>query len=150
PPPPSAVTPTRAAETEAEEEAEAEAEAEPPAAVPASLAPQNGDGPPQDEDEAPQALFRQPEEEPDDAAFGEVPQLFQNPEDLAAATDDGDETGPLSSAAAVVPPGTPTGRALADLYYSQGHYAEALQIYDDLVTRHPYDEELMKMRREAE
>jgi len=29
----------------------------------------------------------------------------------------------------------PTGRALADLYYSQGHYAEALQIYDDLVSR---------------
>jgi tetratricopeptide (TPR) repeat protein len=44
----------------------------------------------------------------------------------------------------------PTGRALADLYYSQGHYAEALQIYDDLVTRLPFDEELMRMRRDAE
>lgn len=46
--------------------------------------------------------------------------------------------------------GRPTGRALADLYYSQGHYAEALQIYDDLVTRLPFDEELVRMRREAE
>jgi tetratricopeptide (TPR) repeat protein len=44
----------------------------------------------------------------------------------------------------------PTGRALADLYYSQGHYAEALQIYDDLVNRHPFDEELQRMRRDAE
>jgi hypothetical protein len=44
----------------------------------------------------------------------------------------------------------PTGRALADLYYSQGHYAEALQIYDDLVTRLPFDEELVRMRRDAE
>jgi len=44
----------------------------------------------------------------------------------------------------------PTGRALADLYYAQGHYAEALQIYDDLVTRHPFDEDLKRMRRDAE
>lgn len=47
-------------------------------------------------------------------------------------------------------PVRPTGRALADLYYAQGHYAEALQIYDDLVTRHPFDEELKRMRRDAE
>ena len=44
----------------------------------------------------------------------------------------------------------PTGRALADLYYAQGHYAEALQIYDDLVTRHPFDDDLKRMRRDAE
>ena len=44
----------------------------------------------------------------------------------------------------------PTGRALADLYYAQGHYAEALQIYDDLVMRHPFDDELKRMRRDAE
>jgi tetratricopeptide (TPR) repeat protein len=44
----------------------------------------------------------------------------------------------------------PTGRALADLYYAQGHYAEALQIYDDLVNRNPFDEELQRMRRDAE
>ena len=43
-----------------------------------------------------------------------------------------------------------SGRALADLYYAQGHYAEALQIYDDLVTRHPFDEDLKRMRRDAE
>jgi hypothetical protein len=47
-------------------------------------------------------------------------------------------------------PVRPTGRALADLYYAQGHYAEALQIYDDLVVRHPFDEELKRMRRDAE
>jgi tetratricopeptide (TPR) repeat protein len=47
-------------------------------------------------------------------------------------------------------PVRPTGRALADLYYAQGHFAEALQIYDDLVTRHPFDEELKRMRRDAE
>ncbi|HWZ86554.1 MAG TPA: tetratricopeptide repeat protein [Thermoanaerobaculia bacterium] len=47
-------------------------------------------------------------------------------------------------------PVRPTGRALADLYYAQGHYAEALQIYDDLVTRHPFDEDLKRMRRDAE
>jgi tetratricopeptide (TPR) repeat protein len=47
-------------------------------------------------------------------------------------------------------PAPPSGRALADLYYAQGHYAEALQIYDDLVTRHPFDEDLKRMRRDAE
>jgi tetratricopeptide (TPR) repeat protein len=47
-------------------------------------------------------------------------------------------------------PVRPTGRALADMYYAQGHYAEALQIYDDLVMRHPFDDELKRMRRDAE
>ena len=47
-------------------------------------------------------------------------------------------------------PARPTGRALADLYYIQGHYAEALQIYDDLVSRHPFDEDLKRLRRDAE
>jgi len=47
-------------------------------------------------------------------------------------------------------PARPTGRALADLYYAQGHYAEALQIYDDLVIRYPFDEDLHRMRRDAE
>jgi tetratricopeptide (TPR) repeat protein len=47
-------------------------------------------------------------------------------------------------------PGKPTGRALADLYYVQGHYAEALQIYDDLVNRHPFDDDLKRRRRDAE
>lgn len=47
-------------------------------------------------------------------------------------------------------PGKPSGRGLADLYYAQGHYAEALQIYDDLVSRHPFDEELKRKRRDSE
>ena len=34
--------------------------------------------------------------------------------------------------------------------YLQGHYAEALQIYDDLVSRHPFDEDLKRLRRDAE
>ena len=44
----------------------------------------------------------------------------------------------------------PTGRALADLYYAQGHYAEALRIYDDLVAANPGDLELKSRRRDAE
>jgi tetratricopeptide (TPR) repeat protein len=107
---------------------------------PPPVAPQNGDG-------APQPLFRNPEE----AAFDEPPALFQNPEDLAPPGEpapDAEQAAPWSAAEAAPP--SPSGRALADLYYSQGHYAEALQIYDDLVTRHPFDEDLMRMRREAE
>jgi len=57
---------------------------------------------------------------------------------------------PATEPEAAPEPIRPTGRALADLYYAQGHYAEALQIYDDLVTRHPFDEELKRMRRDAE
>jgi tetratricopeptide (TPR) repeat protein len=101
------------------------------------VGPQNGDG-------APQPFFRQS----DEAIFGEVPALFQNPEDLAPEAALGPKSEAEAPAAAAA--ATPSGRALADLYYSQGHYAEALQIYDDLVTRHPFDEELMRMRRDAE
>jgi tetratricopeptide (TPR) repeat protein len=57
---------------------------------------------------------------------------------------------PSAPAPVEAEPAKPTGRALADLYYSQGHYGEALQIYDDLVTRHPFDEDLKRMRRDAE
>jgi hypothetical protein len=57
---------------------------------------------------------------------------------------------PLVETAAEPEAAEPTGRALADLYYAQGHYAEALQIYDDLVTRHPFDDDLKRMRRDAE
>jgi tetratricopeptide (TPR) repeat protein len=53
---------------------------------------------------------------------------------------------------AVVPPseGEPQGRTLADLYFAQGHYAEALRIYDELVAANPFDEELRRLRRDAE
>src|SRR5438105_10481515 len=44
----------------------------------------------------------------------------------------------------------PQGRVLADLYFVQGHYAEALAIYDDLVASQPHDEELRRLRRDAE
>jgi hypothetical protein len=46
--------------------------------------------------------------------------------------------------------GEPSGRVLADLYFAQGHYTEALRIYDDLVAATPFDTELKRMRREAE
>jgi hypothetical protein len=46
--------------------------------------------------------------------------------------------------------GEPQGRGLADLYFAQGHYTEALRIYDDLVAATPFDPELKRMRREAE
>jgi tetratricopeptide (TPR) repeat protein len=44
----------------------------------------------------------------------------------------------------------PQGRTLADLYFAQGHYAEALRIYDELVAANPFDEELRRLRRDAE
>ncbi len=44
----------------------------------------------------------------------------------------------------------PQGRTLADLYYAQGHFAEALEIYDELVAANPFDEELRRLRRDAE
>lgn len=44
----------------------------------------------------------------------------------------------------------PQGRILADLYFVQGHYAEALRIYDDLVAADPSDPELKRLRRDAE
>ena len=52
-----------------------------------------------------------------------------------------------------VPEGAPPeagGRTLADLYFAQGHYTEALAIYDDLVAANPFDPELRRMRRDAE
>jgi tetratricopeptide (TPR) repeat protein len=68
------------------------------------------------------------------------------PEPVSAAP----EPAGAVSASAPEESGAPSGRALADLYYRQGHYAEALQIYDDLVSRNPFDEELQRMRRDAE
>ncbi len=68
----------------------------------------------------------------------------------AAAAPAASELSSVAPAPVSDEPGAPTGRALADLYYGQGHYAEALQIYDDLVSRNPFDEELQRMRRDAE
>jgi len=58
----------------------------------------------------------------------------------------GEDTGPP----APQPASSPQGRTLADLYFAQGHYAEALRIYDDLVAANPHDEELRRMRRDSE
>ncbi|HEY6051864.1 MAG TPA: hypothetical protein VIZ58_11485, partial [Thermoanaerobaculia bacterium] len=59
------------------------------------------------------------------------------------------ETPPVPAPAAPAPP-KPQGRTLADLYFAQGHYAEALRIYDDLVATSGFDPELARMRRDAE
>jgi tetratricopeptide (TPR) repeat protein len=60
---------------------------------------------------------------------------------LAAAT---------SGTASLPPEPEPQGRTLADLYFAQGHYAEALRIYDELVAINPFDDELRRLRRDAE
>jgi tetratricopeptide (TPR) repeat protein len=62
---------------------------------------------------------------------------------------------PSAPAETVAPAGPaanaePQGRTLADLYFAQGHYAEALRIYDELVAANPFDEELRRLRRDAE
>ena len=57
---------------------------------------------------------------------------------------------PASSAPAPPPPAAPQGRVLADLYFAQGHYAEALRIYDEIVAIHGSDPDLARMRRDAE
>ncbi len=41
------------------------------------------------------------------------------------------------------------GRVLADLYFDQGHYAEALAAYDGLARAHPSDGGLARQKREA-
>jgi tetratricopeptide (TPR) repeat protein len=48
------------------------------------------------------------------------------------------------------PPDEPRGRVLADLYFSQGHYAEAGVLYGELAGSNPGDGELGERRREAE
>jgi len=60
------------------------------------------------------------------------------------------ETGPQPEAPSSEFPGEPSGRTLADLYFAQGHYPEALAIYDDLVGANPHDTELRRLRRDAE
>jgi len=56
----------------------------------------------------------------------------------------------LAPAAEPPEPAEPQGRTLADLYFAQGHYREALRIYDELVVSHPFDAELKRLRRDAE
>jgi hypothetical protein len=57
--------------------------------------------------------------------------------------------GPASDSRSTAP-AEPSGRTLGDLYYAQGHYTEALRIYDDLVASNPFDTELKRLRRDAE
>jgi hypothetical protein len=48
------------------------------------------------------------------------------------------------------PPAEPSGRTLADLYFEQKHYPEALAIYLELLAAAPNDEELVGLRADAE
>ena len=43
----------------------------------------------------------------------------------------------------------PRGRALADLYFEQGHFGQARSLYDDLLAAVPADEDLRRLRDEA-
>ena len=47
-------------------------------------------------------------------------------------------------------PREPTGRTLADLYFDQGHYSEALAIYEELLAADPANEDLARLRADAE
>jgi tetratricopeptide (TPR) repeat protein len=60
------------------------------------------------------------------------------------------QTAPTPEPAAP-PPATaePQGRALADLYFEQGHFAEARSAYDFLLAAAPSDEGLLRSRDEA-
>jgi tetratricopeptide (TPR) repeat protein len=61
-------------------------------------------------------------------------------------------SGPADSGreqADVVQTPAPPGRTLADLFFEQGHYAEALRLYQDLLTAHPSDQELRRLHDEA-
>jgi tetratricopeptide (TPR) repeat protein len=105
--------------------------------------------------EATDSIVKAEPARPSAAAASLEPRQFPPPydEDATAAP-----AAPAAAASAAPPAAVdseergaaPSGRALADLYYAQGHYADALQIYDDLVTRHPFDDDLKRMRRDAE
>jgi hypothetical protein len=59
---------------------------------------------------------------------------------------------PVASAVATKPEepaGESGGRALADLYFEQGHFAEARSLYEELLVASPADEELRRLRDEA-
>ena len=47
------------------------------------------------------------------------------------------------------PPAAAGGRALADLYFAQGHFLEARSIYEELLAAAPADGELSRLRDEA-
>jgi tetratricopeptide (TPR) repeat protein len=59
--------------------------------------------------------------------------------------------GPVTPPAPSAPPAAaePRGRALADLYFEQGHYDEARLLFDELLASSPGDETLRRRRDEA-
>jgi tetratricopeptide (TPR) repeat protein len=81
---------------------------------------------------------------PADASADVATRAFRMSEILAAPA----PLAPAPASPAAEP--EPHGRTLADLYFAQGHYAEALRIYDELVSANPFDDELRRLRRDAE
>ena len=51
---------------------------------------------------------------------------------------------PPAPAAAAAAASEPQGRTLGDLYFAQGHYAEALRIYDEIVATSGSDPDLAR------
>jgi hypothetical protein len=81
-----------------------------------------------------------------------VGDLFEPPAPAAvpAGPPSAAESRPTAEEPHAARPAEPSGRTLADLYSAQGHYAEALRIYDDLIEASPFDPELKRLRRDAE
>jgi hypothetical protein len=70
------------------------------------------------------------------------PPLPEEPRDSAPA---GGLPAPASAK-----PAEPTGRTLADLYFEQGHYSEAVGLYQELLSADPSNEELRRLRDDAD
>jgi hypothetical protein len=71
---------------------------------------------------------------------------FEPPAPAGPAEAPSPPASPLSEPA----PPEPTGRTLADLYFDQRHYPEALAIYRELLAADPANEDLARLRADAE
>lgn len=92
------------------------------------------------------------ESEPPAAARAETaPEPGPEP---AAATESASEPEPVPEPVAppepTLPAEEPSGRTLADLYFEQGHYSEALDLYREILSGDESNAELRKLREEAE
>lgn len=97
-------------------------------------------------------VFAAESDDPFGADAAPAPDSSERPTDRleAAAAGPAPGVGRAEAEKAGEAPAEPQGRTLADLYFAQGHYTEALQIYDELVVGNPFDAELKRLRRDAE